>query len=542
MVTQNKLLPLLGGVGVLVVGTILWQQFSGGTDGPVKAGAPLAAVPAAQPLPKTKSGADSDNASETLATVVASNKALRSDVAKVLEENRRLQDDNARLRRGAPVSAGPTLEAGTPEPALPIGASPVKALPPDAAASAPRNGFEAALETAADAAQRVKAALPNGPLLSDGPAARTRTASAQPKQATATPGHGPHAARDANAQGVDGEAISLAQPTSAGPAPGAVSYITRPPMGYTAVEERGNGGAKSAPQIRYVRTLASADPSRSADPAPSLGVAEAAARAAGTRREPLPYFTLPENATLTGVRAMTSIIGRVPIDGRVTDPMQFKAMVGRDNLAANGWELPPDVAGIIVSGVAIGDMALSCSEAKVRSLTFVFNDGAIRTVSARSRQGAGGGVASSGSGDLGYLSDAHGSPCIPGKFVTNAPAYLADMVGLRSLGLASAAFADAQRLVTQNAAGGQTTQITDANRYAMGQAVSGATDEVSKWMLSRLKNSFDAVVTPAGTQLDNLVVHLDQEVRLDKAPDARRIVHRTQTNFHTQRGSHHGLE
>ena len=57
---------------------------------------------------------------------------------------------------------------------------------------------------------------------------------------------------------------------------------------------------------------------------------------------------------------MTSIIGRVPIDGRVTDPMQFKAVVGRDNLAANGFELPGDLAGMIVTGIAINCAVLAC--------------------------------------------------------------------------------------------------------------------------------------------------------------------------------------
>lgn len=66
----------------------------------------------------------------------------------------------------------------------------------------------------------------------------------------------------------------------------------------------------------------------------------AQATQASTKPQPVAYFTLPENSTLAGVTAMTSLIGRVPVNGRVTDPMQFKAMVGRDNLAANGWELP----------------------------------------------------------------------------------------------------------------------------------------------------------------------------------------------------------
>jgi hypothetical protein len=42
-----------------------------------------------------------------------------------------------------------------------------------------------------------------------------------------------------------------------------------------------------------------------------------------------------------------------------------------------------DIAGIVVSGTAIGDMTLNCSEGLIHSLTFVFNDGTIQTVSRR---------------------------------------------------------------------------------------------------------------------------------------------------------------
>ncbi|OAT58948.1 putative exported protein [Obesumbacterium proteus ATCC 12841] len=57
-----------------------------------------------------------------------------------------------------------------------------------------------------------------------------------------------------------------------------------------------------------------------------------------------PVYTLPENSTLIGSRAMTALLGRVPIDGKVTDPYPFKVLIGKDNLTANGIDLP-DVQG-----------------------------------------------------------------------------------------------------------------------------------------------------------------------------------------------------
>jgi integrating conjugative element protein (TIGR03752 family) len=148
-------------------------------------------------------------------------------------------------------------------------------------------------------------------------------------------------------------------------------------MGYTTQTKIEHG----ATTTRYVRNPGAAPVASSGSATQAAMAAAAAAEQAKPADEP--YYTLPENSTLAGVTAMTSIIGRVPINGRVTDPMQFKALIGRDNLAANGWELPEDLAGMVVTGIAIGDMALSCSEGKVRSITFVFNDGSIRTVSSR---------------------------------------------------------------------------------------------------------------------------------------------------------------
>lgn len=78
---------------------------------------------------------------------------------------------------------------------------------------------------------------------------------------------------------------------------------------------------------------------------------------------------------------MTALIGRIPIKGRVQDPLPFKVIVGAENLAANGLTIP-GVDGMIASGLAVGDWNLSCATGRITSMTFVFRDGTIRTVSA----------------------------------------------------------------------------------------------------------------------------------------------------------------
>jgi integrating conjugative element protein (TIGR03752 family) len=476
-IKQNTLLPILGVLGALIIGTILYQQFSSATV--VQSGEPIAQIPQPEPLP-TATTADSDNPNETLRSVVASNEALRKQVQEIVKRNEELE-------RGI----GGSRPAPTPTPAAETGGS--------------------VLEAAGRAADNLLNGMPSMP-------------SSMPANL------GGQVGRVVNAAPIVGD-MEVADAQSE---PGVVSYEKRIPMGFAAVEDaraRGQGPA----QTRYVRTTAAATTGVGAgDP----GAANIAAQRAAIAPVDEAYFTIPENATLVGVKAMTSIIGRVPIDGRVTDPMQFKAVVGRENLAANGWELPDDLAGMIVTGVAIGDMALSCSEGKIRSATFVFNDGTIRTVSARTGGRTGGGGAASG--DLGFISDRFGNPCIAGKFVTNAPAFLTDIVGAKTLGVAASAYADAAKLVTQNAStGNTTTQITDSSSYVLGQAVSGASDELTSWLLSRLKNSFDAVVTPSGNEL---VIHLDQELRIDKLANARKLTHRSQNSQTSSRGARYGLE
>lgn len=313
------------------------------------------------------------------------------------------------------------------------------------------------------------------------------------------------------------------------PASGVIGYKVLAPMGY--VQETKRSGTDTVTQ--YVRRTGAA-PAQ----ARSQGSAAQAAAAAQAQQPkgPEPFFSIPENATLAGVTTMTSLIGRVPVNGRVTDPMQFKALIGRDNLAANGWELPEDLAGMVVTGVAIGDMALSCTEGKIRSMTFVFNDGAIRTVSSR-RTGSGG-TSSSNSGDLGFISDLHGNPCVQGTFVTNAPRYLADLVGIKGLGLAAEALAQAQTTVTSSGDATQSAVTGNAGNFALGRMGSAATEELAKWLTERLKSSFDAVVSPSGMQI---VVHLDQEIHIDKPASPRKLVHSTQTP-NILSGARYGLQ
>ena len=518
----NKLIPVLAGVALILVIYVIWQQFSEPSRS--TAGNPMTAIPTPEnevnkTLPSVV-GADNDNPTETLRTVATSNEKLRTDVAQVIAMNNKLIEENKRL---GGLNASVANNAEQQQSTLGQRNNPIDPADREDEDSDLVGKVIARGSNAVDSFSKVYELN------------RPRTETEKANAATIpTPG----------ATVPVTSSTSTGIPQQSPDYESAVGgYKTLPPMGYSMVTEpsrnQGNG-ASNAQITRYVRT------SGNDAYAGSVGGTSAAAAAQPVLAEKpktIPYFTVPENSTLVGVRSMTSLIGRVPIDGRVTDPMQFKAIVGRDNLAANGFELPPDLEGMIITGIAIGDMALSCSEGSVRSGTFVVNDGTVRTISARNRSSGGGGNANSGSvgNDLGFISDEYGNPCIPGKFVTNAPSYLADLSMLKGLDVAAQAYSDAQRTVSQNfATQSQTSTITGSTGgFAMAQAASGATDEIVKWMVSRLKNSFDAVITPAGK---SIVFHLDRELQIDKAPDARKIVYRQQGVRQMTRGEHYGLE
>ncbi|WP_313569346.1 TIGR03752 family integrating conjugative element protein [Comamonas terrigena] len=483
-VSSNKLIPIAGVAGMLVIGGILYTNSSS---------KPAQSAMTQVPLPTT-TGADQDTPQETLATVVQSNRELRVEVQKVIDFNKEL------LARLGDQPAGTT---------------------PASSASLGGKSNQVGLATTAAGASTPLDVIGNA----WGNALDTAGSLAEQSGMLGGSSHAP-------ATGAPGSAT--APSTAAGAldtSSGAVGYKVLAPMGYTT-QTKVEGGTTST---RYVRNPGAAPVASSGSATQAAMAAAAAAEQAKPADEP--YYTLPENSTLAGVTAMTSIIGRVPINGRVTDPMQFKALIGRDNLAANGWELPEDLAGMVVTGIAIGDMALSCSEGKVRSITFVFNDGSIRTVSSR-RSGSSASTGSSSASDLGFISDLHGNPCIQGKFVTNAPAYLTDILGAKSLGIAAEALAQAQTTVTTTGDSSQSSVTGNAGRFALGRMGSAATDELTRWLTERLKSSFDAVVTPAGAQL---VVHLDQQVAIDKPANARKIVHRTQTP-NVLSGARYGLE
>ena len=256
-------------------------------------------------------------------------------------------------------------------------------------------------------------------------------------------------------------------------------------------------------------------------------VANAGARAVGVKSAK-PVYTVPTNSTLMGSVAMTALIGRVPIDGTVNDPYPFKVLVGPDNLTANGIDIP-DVAGAVFSGTASGDWTLSCVRGQVRSITFVFHDGTIRTIP----EDRDGNQQNNQQRDgLGWISDPHGIPCVSGERRSNAQQYLGSqaLITAAGAGVASLIESDSGRM-SYVGADGSIGSVGISGQEAVGRILASGVQEMSSWVNKLYGQAFAAVYVQPGAKV---TVHLEKPLAIDFDPEGRRVDHRA--------GESHALE
>jgi len=228
-----------------------------------------------------------------------------------------------------------------------------------------------------------------------------------------------------------------------------------------------------------------------------------------------PYFTIHKDAILFDSLAFTALIGRIQVNGVTPDPYPIKIFIGKENLLANGFDIP-EVEGMVFSGLGFGDWNLSCVSARLYSATFIFNDGTI--------------VNQTESEPLAYISDRTGVPCVSGRFVSNARQFITQQVGLSGLGAAGSAYSNAQLETTENSDGQKTTSlIGDITKVVTGNVVKASTDEVSDWLLARQKQSFEAVVVDPGKRVS---IHLQKTIIIDHKEFARKVRYENHSKTH----------
>ncbi|MGB1763086.1 TIGR03752 family integrating conjugative element protein [Alloalcanivorax xenomutans] len=224
-----------------------------------------------------------------------------------------------------------------------------------------------------------------------------------------------------------------------------------------------------------------------------------------------PVYTIPQNSTLTGSVAMTALLGRVPVNGTVSDPYPFRVIVGKDNLTANGIEIP-EVRGAILAGTTTGDWTLSCVRGKVDSITFVFDDGTVRTVPTPDDPDDGN--SSSKKNGIGTLSTPHGLPCIPGERKTNAREFLLTTFLMAGAEGAADGIAMGETSTQMDTNGAFTALTGNADKFILGRSASEGLSETRKWIQERFGQTFDAVYVPPGQPVSVLIdapLHIDYE-------------------------------
>ncbi|MEE9493613.1 MAG: TIGR03752 family integrating conjugative element protein [Gammaproteobacteria bacterium] len=278
-------------------------------------------------------------------------------------------------------------------------------------------------------------------------------------------------------------------------APGLLNRLTTPP-GFA--------------NLANTRTTRTASPSQPYNQQPIIKTQPTAVQVADSV---VPVYTVAKNSTLTGATAFTALIGRVPVGQNVTDPYSFKAIVGKDNLIANGKEIP-ELAYAIVSGSAIGDWTLGCVRGDVTSMTFVFEDGRIRTLPPPVDISKGGSVTKGTK--IGELSDQYGNPCVVGQKITNAGRYLASRIAATAAGAAAIAAAAAETTTSVSSIGGLTggTSVVDGNkgRFVLNETLAGAATETAQWIRDRQALEFDAIYIPPGAKL---AINVTEELKID---------------------------
>ena len=236
-------------------------------------------------------------------------------------------------------------------------------------------------------------------------------------------------------------------------------------------------------------------------------------------------YTLPDLSIGFDSSALTALVGRVYVDeSEITNPFEFKLVLGRDNVAANGQELPSEIDGMFFEGFATGDRLLSCVRGVITTASFLFSDGTVVPAyigdpGSRPENDA------YPANRIGYITDPRGN-CIPGQFISDAPKWLAANAvlagaqgfaqALRQQEIESASIIDGSDVtVVENFTG-------EAGRFSGASALVGGIDVVNEYAQRRLDEIFEAVYVPPGHPV---VVHLQQEIRIDRVPDARKVTY-----------------
>lgn len=256
----------------------------------------------------------------------------------------------------------------------------------------------------------------------------------------------------------------------------------------------------------------------------------------------MPFYTIPAGSDFSKVTLLSALIGEVPIDGKLMQPLfPFSALISRgDLMTANGMQLPNEIIGMKVSGYSIGVGSfldnISCVRAYVTSALFVFDDGHFVTVGQEQMKSS---AEMINNDSIGYLTTQYGNPCIKGQYITNAPQVLTSFMAAG--GIQGAGNALSKWQMTYQAEGGNAiaTPTGQLGHFAAGGALNEGSQKITDWMEKRIQGSFDMVFVPASLKVQNrfipnhLSLHFNQTIAIDKELNGRVLDygHTTEKHF-----------
>lgn len=252
---------------------------------------------------------------------------------------------------------------------------------------------------------------------------------------------------------------------------------------------------------------------------------------------PKTYYTIPARGTVFKAKAMTALIGTVPLGGKVQDPFPARFIVGDKNLATNGIHIP-GLRGIIFEGIARGNWNLSCVSVSLTGATYTFADGRIQHMEIDTEGGNKKNKARSpfaeneGSQSIGYLSDPQGVPCVAGKRITDAHKQL---ITMGVLGAAKSYFdakAAAETTSSENILGGSNTSVTgNKSAFIENETYANTVETTMDFYTRRMRDTFDVIYRDPGAEVSLLIT---QDLPIDYHEDARKVAYSQGGNRHAK--------
>jgi len=252
---------------------------------------------------------------------------------------------------------------------------------------------------------------------------------------------------------------------------------------------------------------------------------------------PKTYYTIPARGTVFKAKAMTALIGTVPLGGKVQDPFPARFIVGDKNLATNGIHIP-GLRGIIFEGIARGNWNLSCVSVSLTGATYTFADGRIQHMEIDTQGGNKKNKARSpfaeneGSQSIGYLSDPQGVPCVAGKRITDAHKQL---ITMGVMGAAKSYFdakAAAETTSSENILGGSNTSVTgNKSAFIENETYANTVETAMDFYTRRMRDTFDVIYRDPGAEVSLLIT---QDLPIDYHEDARKVAYSQEGNRHAK--------